>query len=319
MHIAFIYIYNMTLVQLEYIVAVDTYRSFIVAADKCFVTQPTLSMQVQKLEETLGIKLFDRTRQPVTPTDIGIEIIEQARKVLQESYKINEIISDRKGEISGEIKIGVIPTVAPYLLPKVIGSFMEKYPKVKLSISELTTEHIINKLKTGLLDCGILATPLDENNLTERPVYYENFVSYVSKSSSVFKKKSLTINDLDISDLWLLNEGHCMRNQILSICKHKKDHDQNLEYNTGSIETLIRMVDLNNGITILPELSLQQFSIKQLDKVRYFKSPEPSREISIVTHSNYIKKRMIDALETEILDGIPKRMKSKKKKDILNI
>src|SRR6478672_11381306 len=152
----------MTIVQLEYIVAVDTYRSFIMAAEKCFVTQPTLSMQIQKLEETLGVKLFDRSRQPVVPTEIGIEVIEQARRVLQESYKINEVINERKGEIGGELKIGIIPTIAPYLLPKVLGGFMEKYPKVKLSISELTTETIILKLKTGLLDCGILATPLDE-------------------------------------------------------------------------------------------------------------------------------------------------------------
>lgn len=309
----------MTLVQLEYVVAVDTYRSFIMAAEKCFVTQPTLSMQVQKLEETLGVKLFDRSRQPVVPTEIGIEVIEQARRVLQESYKINEVINERKGEIGGELRIGIIPTIAPYLLPKVLGSFMEKYPKVKLSISELTTETIILKLKTGLLDCGILATPLDEPNLTERPVYYENFVSYVSRHSPIFKKKSLSTNDLDTDNLWLLNEGHCMRNQVLNICQHKKNNEQNLEYNTGSIETLIRMVDVNNGITILPELSLQQFSVKQLDKIRYFKSPEPSREISIVTHANYIKKRTIDALEEEILNSVPKRMKSKKKKEIINI
>jgi LysR family hydrogen peroxide-inducible transcriptional activator len=309
----------MTIVQLEYIVAVDTYRSFVMAAEKCFVTQPTLSMQVQKLEETLGVKLFDRTRQPVIPTEIGVEVINQARKVLQESYKINEVINERKGEISGELRIGVIPTVAPYLLPKVIGSFREKYPKVKLSISELTTETIIQQLKNNLLDCGILATPLDESNLTERPIYYENFVSYVSKVSPVFKKKSLQAADLDMDDLWLLNEGHCMRNQVLNICKHKKASLQNLEYNTGSIETLIRMVDLNDGITILPELSLQHFSVKQLDKIRYFKSPEPSREISIVTHANYIKKRTIDALEEEILESVPKRMRSKKKKEIINI
>jgi LysR family transcriptional regulator, hydrogen peroxide-inducible genes activator len=309
----------MTIVQLEYAVAVDTYRSFVLAAEKCFVTQPTLSMQIQKLEEHLGVKLFDRSRQPVVPTEIGIEVIEQARKLLNESYKIKEIIDERKGEIVGELKIGVIPTVAPYLLPRVIGGFMEKYPKVTLTISEFTTENIIQQLKIGLLDCGILATPLDENTLFERPVFYENFVSYVSKTSPLFKKKALTTNDLDIDELWLLNEGHCMRNQVLSICKHKKSNGHQLNYNTGSIETLIKMVDLNNGITILPELSLQDFSVKQMDKVRYFKSPEPSREISIVTNKNFIKKRIIDALETEILNSVPKRMKSKKKKEILDI
>ena len=309
----------MTIVQLEYAVAVDTYRSFVLAAEKCFVTQPTLSMQIQKLEEHLGVKLFDRSRQPVIPTEIGIEVIHQARKLLNESYKIKEIIDERKGEIVGELKIGVIPTIAPYLLPRVIGGFMEKYPKVKLIISEFNTEHIIQKLKIGLLDCGILATPLDEPNLLERPVFYENFVSYVSKSSPLFKKKAITTSDLDIDELWLLNEGHCLRNQVLNICKHKKSNGHQLDYNTGSIETLIKMVDLNNGITILPELSMQDFSVKQLDKVRYFKSPEPSREISIVTNKNYIKRKVIDALEEEILNSIPKRLKTKKKKEIINI
>lgn len=178
----------MTIVQLEYIVAVDTYKSFVKAAEKCFVTQPTLSMQVQKLEETLDIKIFDRTKQPIIPTEIGAEVIAQARKTLQESYKINEIINERKGEISGELRIGVIPTIAPFLLPKLLGKFMEKYPKVKLFVSELTTENIINKLKNGLLDCGILATPLDEPSIVERPVYYENFVSYISEESPLFKK-----------------------------------------------------------------------------------------------------------------------------------
>jgi LysR family hydrogen peroxide-inducible transcriptional activator len=309
----------MTIVQLEYAVAVDTYRSFVLAAEKCFVTQPTLSMQIQKLEDQLGVKLFDRSRQPVVPTEIGVEIIEQARKLLNESYKIKEIIEERKGEIAGELKIGIIPTIAPYLLPRVIGGFMEKYPKVKLIISEFTTEHIIQQLKVGLLDCGILATPLDEVTLLERPVFYENFVSYVSKNSPLFKKKALTTNDLDIDELWLLNEGHCMRNQVLNICKHKKSNDHQLDYNTGSIETLIKMVDLNSGVTILPELSMQDFSLKQMDKVRYFKSPEPSREVSIVTNKNFIKVRMIDALENEILNSVPKRMKSKKKKDIIAI
>ncbi|HTN21245.1 MAG TPA: hydrogen peroxide-inducible genes activator [Pelobium sp.] len=309
----------MTITQLEYAVAVDTYRSFVLAAEKCFVTQPTLSMQIQKLEEYLGVKLFDRSRQPVTPTEIGVEIIEQARILLQESFKIKDIIEERKGEIGGELKIGVIPTVAPYLIPKVIGGFLEKYPKIRLSVSELTTGNIIQQIKVGLLDCGILATPLEEDFLTERPVYYENFVSYLTKNSPVFKKKALTTNDLDVDNLWLLNEGHCMRNQVLNICQHAKSNHHKLNYNTGSIETLIKMVDVNDGITILPELSLQDFSVKQMDRVRYFKSPEPSREISIVTHKNFIKNRMIDALETEILNSIPKRMKSKKKKEIVSI
>ena len=210
----------MTIVQLEYAVAIDTYRSFVLAAQKCFVTQPTLSMQVQKLEEQLGVKLFDRTRQPVVPTEIGVEIIEQARKIISESNKIKEIIADKNNEISGELKLGIIPTVAPYLLPKVLGNFLIKYPKVNLNITELHTDVIINQLKLAILDCGILATPLLQTTLVETPLYYENFVSYVSKISPLFKKKALIASDLVDDQLWLLNEGHCLRNQILNICKH---------------------------------------------------------------------------------------------------
>lgn len=309
----------MTIVQLEYIVAVDTYRSFVMAAQKCFVTQPTLSMQIQKLEEDLGVKLFDRSRQPVIPTEIGVEIIEQARIIISEAAKVKEIIEDKNNEIGGELSLGIIPTVAPYLAPKFLGNFLEKYPKVKLTIAELQTETIISQLKSGILDCGILATPLEQNGLVELPLYYENFVAYLSKTSPLFKKKAILPIDLADDKLWLLNEGHCMRNQILNICKYKKASNAQLEYNTGSIETLIRMVDMNNGVTILPELSIQDFQTKQLDKVRYFKSPEPSREISLVTHQNFIKKRLIKALEQEILLVISKRMKSKKKKEIVDI
>ena len=310
----------MTLVQLEYIVALDTYRSFGVAAEKCFVTQPTMSMQVQKLEDELGVKLFDRSKQPITPTEIGIEILEQSRNILKESYKLKELISNQKSIVSGELRIGIIPTMAPYLMPKVISAFMVKYPDVQLVIWEYMTDQIIHELKNGLLDCGILSTPLEDKSLQESPLFYESFVAYLSKSSPLINKKNLQASDINLDDLWLLNEGHCMRNQILNICKRKKSDDlKPFEYNTDSVETLKRMVEMNNGITLLPELSISDFSVKQLDRVRYFKSPEPTREISIVTHRNYLKRKLILALEKEILDAIPKRMRNKKKKHILGI
>jgi LysR family hydrogen peroxide-inducible transcriptional activator len=311
----------MTITQLEYIVAVDTYRSFVVAAEKCFVTQPTLSMQVQKLEDTLGVKLFDRSKQPVTPTEIGIEIITQARVMLSESEKIKEIITDRQKELSGELKVGIIPTISPYILPKIIHGFIEKYPQVKLIVWEQTTEEIVQQLKLGKIDCGILSTPLHENNLTEIPVFYENFVAYVSKNSRLSKKKSITPDDIDMEEIWVLNEGHCMREQVLNICQRRKTTKgfQHFEYNTGSVETLKRMVDQNNGATILPELALAELNEKQLDKVRYFKSPEPAREVSIVIQRNFLKRRMIEALKNEILEFVPKRMKSKKKKELMDI
>jgi len=311
----------MTITQLEYIVAVDTYRSFVAAADKCFVTQPTLSMQVQKLEDTLGVKIFDRSKQPVTPTEIGIEIIAQARVMLSESEKIKEIITDRQKELSGELKVGIIPTIAPYILPKILHGFIEKYPQVKLVVWELTTEQIVSQLKLGVIDCGILSTPLRENTLTELPVFYENFVAYVSKNSKLSKKKNIVPDDIDMEEIWILNEGHCMREQVLNICQRRKSTQgfKHFEYNTGSVETLKRMVDQNDGATILPELALSDLTDKQLDKVRYFKSPEPAREVSIVIQRNFLKRRMIEALKNEILEFLPKRMKSKKKKEVMDI
>ena len=310
----------MTLVQLEYIVAVDTYRSFVSAAEKCFITQPTLSMQVQKLEEFLNVKIFDRSKQPIIPTEIGMQVIAQARVVLQENKKIKEIISSQQQDVIGELRIGIIPTIAPYLLPKVISAMLEKYPELKLLIWEYTTEDIIHHLKTGVIDCGILATPLVDQNISEIPVYYENFVSYISKNSKLYKKKTIDADDLEDENIWLLNEGHCMRTQVLNICRSTKNNRlQSLTYHTGSVETLIRMVDVNDGATLLPELALTDLSAKQLNKVRYFKSPEPVREISLVTHKNFIKKRMLNALKEEILAIIPKNMKQRKKKDVIGV
>lgn len=310
----------MTLVQLEYLVALDTHRNFVQAAEKCFVTQPTLSMQIQKLEEQLGVILFDRSKQPVVPTSVGTEIIEQARVILNETGKLNEIISERKGDISGELKLGIIPTIAPYLLPQVIANFMEKYPAVQLIIWEYTTEQIIQQLKSGLLDCGILSTPVGDNSLNESPLFYERFVTYISTSNELLKKKSIKTADIEPEDVWLLNEGHCMRNQVLNICQRKKAKgSKQFEYNTGSVETLKRMVDLNNGLTILPELAISDLTTEQLQRVRHFRSPEPTREISIVTHRNFLKRNLITTLQNEIIEIIPKQMRSKKKREIMEI
>lgn len=308
----------MSLIQFEYIVAVDTYRSFVVAAEKCFVTQPTLSMQIQKLESTLGVKLFNRTRQPILPTEVGNDVIAQARVLLAEHQKIKEIVGSHNKELMGELKIGIIPTVAPYILPKIITQFMERYPQVKLVIWEETTEQIIQHLKLGMIDCGVLSTPLLEPQLMETPLFYENFVAYVSKSSDLAKIRTLHPDDINIDELWILNEGHCMRDQVLNICQRRKSTVgfKHYDYNTGSIETLRRMVDENNGATILPEFALNELTKSQKDKVRYFKSPHPAREISIVTNKQFVKRRLIETLKTEILEFIPEHMKDKKKRKL---
>lgn len=310
----------MTLVQLEYIIAVDSYGSFVAAAEKCFVTQPTLSMQIQKLEESLGAKIFDRSRQPVVTTEIGKKIIQQARNVLAESQKINDLIQEDSRIFSGELRVGVIPTVAPYLLPNVITSFLKQYPSLKLQIWEHTTERILQEVKSGTLDCGLLSTPLKEGGIAEIPLYYETFVAYVSTDSSLFKKKVLSAEEITDEKLWLLNEGHCMRGQVLNICKYKHNPspEGTFEYNTGSIETLKRMVDINGGVTILPELALMDYTEDELQYIRYFKSPEPVREISIVTVQNYTKKHLVQALKEEVLKVVPDRFRSKKRKETMD-
>lgn len=311
----------MTLVQLEYIIAVDAYRSFVLAAEKTFVTQPTLSMQIQKLERALDVKIFDRSKQPVVPTEIGKKIIQQARNIIAESQKIKEIVHQSKDEMEGGLRIGIIPTVAPYLLPKVLGAFIKKYPKVEVNVWEYTTDKILQSLANGLLDCGILATPVQVESVLETPLYYENFIAYLGTDSPLLNQKQVSANDVLGEKLWLLTEGHCMRNQVLNICQRKRSMQsvQNLEYNTGSVETLKRMVDTNAGITILPELAMQDLSEQELERVRYFQEPEPVREISLVTDRNFLKRRMITAFCKEIKAAVPTHLLHARKKEIMPI
>ncbi|MBC7425727.1 MAG: hydrogen peroxide-inducible genes activator [Bacteroidia bacterium] len=309
----------MTITQLEYIISLDTYRNFVQAAEHCFVTQPTLSMQVQKLEEELGIKLFDRTKHPVIPTQIGAAIIEQARNVLKEHSRIIELVENEKGILQGTLRLGVIPTIAPYLIPRFLISFLKKNPNVSLTVSELTTEQIIIQLKTDQLDCGIMASPIKDKNLNEETLYYEEFVGYVSKSNKLFKKTTIKPEDLDVEDIWILAEGHCMRNQVVNICAKsgKVNKQSRFNYQTGSIETLKRIVEQDEGMTILPELALADFNAKQRDMIRYFRSPEPIREVSMFTHRNFVKKKLIRALSEEIIEAMPQKMRKKEKRAVV--
>ena len=311
----------MNLQQLEYIVAIDRHRHFVTAAGKCFVTQATLSMMIKKLEEELNVKIFDRSKQPVVPTEAGIAVIAQAKIILQQAKHLKEIIQELKGELKGELKIGIIPTVAPYLLPLFLSRFLKKYPLLKIKITELTTEQIIEKLKHHHLDAGILATPLNNAAIKELPLYYEQFVVYASKNEKLMKKKFLLPGDIDTNHLWLLEEGHCLRAQILNLCELRKKEleTSNLEYEAGSIDTLKKMVDMNNGITILPELAIKELTASEKKQVRHFKPPVPVREISIVTYHHFVKQRMIDVLKEEIINSIPAEMLSVKRKIVTEI
>lgn len=305
----------MTLTQLEYVLAVNKYRHFVTAAEKCFVTQPTLSMQIHKLEEELGVLIFDRSKQPVALTNEGLKIVEQAGKIIREAELLHELVNHQKGIIEGELAVGIIPTVAPYLLPMFISEFLKNYPKVILKVEELTTDSIIRKLKNDELDAGILATPLNQVMLSEDVLYYEPFVAYISKDNSLKKLKQ--INSLDIKDknIYLMQEGHCMRSQTVALCSAESNKG-NFIYESGSVETLKKMVETNGGITFLPELSVFDMPVNKLKNVRYFRKPEPVREISIITHRNYTKQKLISLLKESILMSIPKKFLSAKNKEV---
>ena len=310
----------MNIQQLEYIIAVNDCRHFVKASEKCFVTQATLSMMIKKLEEELNVKIFDRSHQPVVPTEIGSKIIAQAKIIVQESYRMKEIVQEEQGELSGELKIGIIPTLAPYLLPLFMNSFLKKYPRVRLRISELTTDDIIDKLQKHDIDAGLLSTPLNIPSLTEQPLFYEEFVVYASSKEKILKKKYVLADDIDINRLCLLEEGHCLRSQVFNLCelRNKEKEMHQLEFATGSIETLRKIVDTNQGITILPLLALNDLTAKQRNNVRYFKKPVPVREIGLVTYRYFVKEKLIESLKNEILDAVPSEMKTFSKKEIVS-
>ena len=311
----------MTFTQLQYIIAVDTFRHFARAAKHCFVSQPTLSMQIQKVEEELGIKIFDRSKQPVIATELGAELIEQARKIIAEKHVIDELVQQKKNVITGELKIGIIPTLAPYLLPLFVQKFTQKYPLVRLVVNELTTEIIVSQLRSGKIDTGILVTPLQEPGIKEHVLFYEELMAYVSKKNAAFKKTYMLPQDIDPNKLWLLEEGHCFRSQIVNLCELRKASRDasHFDYEAGSIETLRRMVDMNDGITILPELATLDMTARQLGQVRYFKRPSPMREVSIVVHRDFVKKRLIGILQAEILASIPAKMSLNKNKYVVPV
>lgn len=311
----------MNIQQLEYVIAVDAHRHFVKAAEKCFVTQATLSMMIKKLEEEMHIKIFDRSRQPVVPTEIGKKIIAQAKIILHESNKLKEMIQDEQVELKGELRIGIIPTLAPYLLPMFMNSFLQKYPSVKLKISEFTTDQIIHKLQQHELDAGLLSTPLNQPSLKEQPLFYEPFVVYASSDDKILRKKFVLANDINVNRLCLLEEGHCLRTQVSNLCelRNKEQQFRQLDFETGSIETLKRIVEVNQGITILPLLALKAMTAKQKQNVRYFKAPAPVREIGLVTYRYFLKEKLIQSFREEIINHIPEEMRSVSKKQIINM
>ncbi|MGL5682997.1 MAG: LysR substrate-binding domain-containing protein [Marinifilaceae bacterium] len=299
-----------TITQLEYIVAIDEYRHFATAAEHCFVTQPTLSMQVKKLEDELGVMLFDRTHHPVIPTDIGIKVIEQARMVLTATKRINEIILEDSQEVGGTLKIGIIPTLAPYLLPMFIGSYIREYPAVQIEIEELVSDEIIRRLKKDTIDVGIFVTPYKDERIIERPLFYEEMLVYAHPEHELLKKEHLDVKDIATSEIWMLGDGHCFRDQVINLCDMRSVSHSGLpfEFESNSLETLMKIVDREGGFTLIPELVLQYLPEEKRKQVRHFTSYEPLREVSLIYSRHYTKQRLIDILANEIMSVVPQEM-----------
>lgn len=300
----------MNLQQLEYIISLDTHRHFSKAAEASFVTQPTLSMMIQRLEEELGVKIFDRSQLPIRPTEIGAKIIEQARTALAQVNQINEIVEESKGVLKGTFRIGIIPTISPYLLPKLMQVHQINMPELNILVFEQTTPQIIKNLSLGTIDAGILATPLNEPEIKTNPIYYEKFYAYISPKDPLYVRTSVDENDIGKSKLWLLEEVHCFRSQILHLCQsRKRKSSESLSFEAGSINTLVNIVDQNDGITVIPEMAINTLTDEQKKNVRPFKNSTPVREISLITRKDFFKERILNILLDEVKLAVPKPMR----------
>lgn len=300
----------MTLQQLQYIVAVADTGQFIKAARQCHVTQPTLTMMVRKLEDELGVTIFQRKAQPMRPTIEGAELITQARVVLREAGQLKDLVKELRTGTVGTYRIGIIPTLAPYLLPLFLARFADEHPGARLAIDERKTSRILKALRSGQLDIGILAGSVEGDDLETITLFHEPFLAYLPSGHALLKQKRIARRDLRKAPLWVLSEGHCLRNQALSVCQHPSSagHD-NILYSTGSIETLKRMVSSGSGMTLVPELSVDDDE----KNVRRFMAPEPVREVVIVVRKPFVRRKALDALVTAIRTSVPKRFRTMEK------
>lgn len=296
----------MNIQQLEYLIAVDKFKHFGKAAQACFITQPTLSAMIQKFEEELDVKVFDRTTHPIRTTDVGVQIIEQAKKVIDSINELRNKADLLNNVLGGKINLGIIPTVSTYILPAEIFDFLKKNPKIEMNVKEITTENVIKGLKSGELDAGIIATPYDAaSEFYQEFLFNEELMIYTSDPK--YKKDTYVIpEELDVDKVWLLEEGNCLRTQFENICKLKENSmkPKNLEFVSSNINTLIQMVDKVGGISIIPELAQSQLSKEQNAKIVRFRKPFPFREISIIYYKPTYKQKIIDELSESIRKSV---------------
>ena len=294
----------MTITQLKYVLAVAEHQNFTVASEHCFVTQPTLSMQIQKLEDELDIQIFNRRKKPIQLTPVGEKIVEQAKTIVNESNRISDIVDQQKGYIGGEFKLGIIPTVMPTLLPMFLKTFVKKYPKVNLIIEELTTEDIVKKLSDGHIDAALAATPLENEAIKERVLFYEPFVAFIPENHRLHAQKTINSTDLELDDILLLEDGHCFKSSVINICNSfKKDTSSNFHLESGSFNTLIKLSKENMGMTLLPYLHTMDLSEDDQKYLRQFTAPAPAREVSLIFHKSQLKMQLIEALKG-VIDSV---------------
>ncbi len=296
----------MNIQQLQYIIAVDEHRHFQRAADACYVTPATLSMMIKKLEQELDVTIFDRSKQPIVPTDIGNTIIDKAKTIIFHVKDLENTAKNESDEIAGEIRIGIIPTLAPYLTHHFLPGLMDKFPLLKIKLFEWNTVQIIDALNHDRLDIGIAATPLHRNEIKEHLLFNEKLVAYTADIESNKSREYIVPADIDLKRLWLLEEDHCLRAQVANLCSLKKKYSNTLQldFEAGSIATLINIVDMNKGITILPELAIHALDQKRKDNIREFTSPTPVRQISLLTYKHFMKTNLLNALHAEIVSAV---------------
>lgn len=313
-----------SLTQIEYIVSVDKHRHFGKAAEECHVTQPTLSMQIQKAEEEIGFPIFDRIKKPIVPTAKGLKFIHQAKILLRENRKLMDLSRQQSLEVSGDLRLGVIPTIAPYLIPLFIRGFSKAFPKIQLFIDELKTETILKMINDDTLDAGLMATPLNEPGIHEQPLFYEPFYLYVAKNHPLNARKRIKEDDLDGEDMWLLEDGHCFRSQIVRYCSLKKRDGvfPNVQFEGGNIDTLRYLIRKSDGYTLVPALFVETLSAaERADHVREFEKPIPTREVSLVYRRDQWKSDSLDALSEIIRKSLPKELMhfDPKRQEVLSV
>ncbi len=302
----------MTLQQLEYIIAVDRLRHFTKAAEYCRVTQPTLSAMIQKLEEELDTRIFDRSQQPVVPTPIGVHIIEQAREAIVQINRIKNMVEEEKHSLSGSFTLGILPTIAPYLLPRFFPQLSKKYPQLDFRVIEMKTADMKVALSKGDIDAGILASLPGLEDFNIHHILYEKYYAYISRNSPLFGNKIIRVADLANELLWMLDQGHCFRDQFVKFCQFKSAQASQQAYQLGSIETFMRMVESGRGTTVIPELALSQLNESQQELVRPFAIPTPSRQIVMLTAKNYVRHTLLNVIIKEIQGCVPAELLSLK-------